>query len=84
MGGSHDLNIPITDTATHTVDIQYLGNSGIVSMQVAGESQVQTWAWNYTQVNNTLLIGGYVTSDGTYGRYWKGTISVQVYVKNDL
>lgn len=84
MGDSHDLNIPITDITTHTVEIQYLGNSGIVSMQVAGESQVQTWAWTYTQVNNTLLVGGHVTSDGTYGQYWKGTISVQVYVKNDL
>ncbi len=72
------LTIPKADAARNQVVITHETGSLIYTIYTMYNGELTTAAipadnseW---QCDNTLLLGAYVTTTGTYGRFWKGTI----------
>lgn len=80
MGGSTEKNpLPIgnNDTGRHKLFITKTSGTNAVNIYVDGVELTQTLngTMTFVTVTQNLLIGAYQDSDGTKGRFWKGTVN---------
>jgi uncharacterized protein YjdB len=63
-----------TDTNRHKLSIVHRASEDGTFYYFLDDTDGSITFANHAAISETLLIGGYVTANGTYGRYWNGTV----------